>query len=203
MTRDDGDDVKRMAAAFPVSMQIAARGAIATMPQGGAFVPGWSKLTEDSTRSRRMDVRPTVAGEPVEIPYRIYHESRLPGEVTADLSPVQRTILGCLFTRHSDGFVRQAWLREIIGETYPWVVPFVVQLAAEYVVEILDDIRRLGRLDDPASPQSAQYRLFFAENPRFLELTRQRIISYRHCFYPAVPDYPGAALLSSFDALTC
>ncbi|MFT9661763.1 hypothetical protein ACM0CQ_05860 [Mycobacteroides abscessus subsp. abscessus] len=73
---------------------------------------------------------------------------------------MQRTILGCLYTRHYDGFVRQQWVRTILDTEHLWVAPFVIQLVGEYVPEIIDDIAEALRAR-PAEP----YGRFITENP--------------------------------------
>ncbi|WP_145043526.1 hypothetical protein [Mycobacteroides abscessus] len=73
---------------------------------------------------------------------------------------MQRTILGCLYTRHYDGFVRQQWVRTILDAEHLWVAPFVIQLLGEYVPEIIDDIAEALRAR-PAEP----YGRFITENP--------------------------------------
>jgi hypothetical protein len=89
-----------------------------------------------------------VQGETVAIPYRLYNDE--PGDDARNqLSPTQQTMLRCLYTRHHDGLVRQRHLEQVIGVWEPWVIPFVVQLVGEYVVEIQIAIRQgLGGADD-------------------------------------------------------
>ncbi|MEU1409974.1 hypothetical protein ABZ471_48770, partial [Streptomyces sp. NPDC005728] len=74
-----------------------------------------------------------VQGETVVIPSRIYNKE--PGADSERLlTKTQQVILHCLYTRHHDGRVRQRHLEQIVASTEPWVVPFVVQLAGEYVL---------------------------------------------------------------------
>ncbi|MDR3081774.1 MAG: hypothetical protein LBV60_12755, partial [Streptomyces sp.] len=78
-----------------------------------------------------------VQGETVAIPSRIYNEEPEAG-LERSLTGTQRLILHCLYSRHSDGRVRQRRLEQLVSSSEPWVVPFVVQLAGEYVLEILE-----------------------------------------------------------------
>jgi hypothetical protein len=146
----------------------------------------------------------SVAGEPVTIPYRLYGDEPAV-EPYAALSPVQQTILDCIYTRHHDGRVRHRRLEKIIGSTQPWVVPFVVQLVGEYVVEIIVTIQHgLVELDRPGTAQNAAYGQFLGRNPDFLALTSQHVASYWACYYQVVyrnrSSYPGYVLLKSFRA---
>lgn len=64
-----------------------------------------------------------------------------------------------MFTRHHDGYVRQEWAREVVPVAEPWVVPFMVQLLGEYVVEIVVDLHRgLRALDQHNSAIAEIYR---------------------------------------------
>ncbi|WP_329108717.1 hypothetical protein OG792_08735 [Micromonospora sp. NBC_01699] len=143
-------------------------------------------------------------GGPVTIPYRIDSEEP-PAELGDRLSVTQLAILDCLYTRHQDGRVRQRRLAQVIGLDEPWVVPFVVRLVGEYVVEILLDIRReLGEIEDPGTPQHATYGRVLAANPSFLALTGQRMASYWNCYhrfpYADRRGYPGYSLMASLRA---
>jgi hypothetical protein len=154
-----------------------------------------------------------VCGEPVEIPYRIANVIPDSADCLA-LPPVGRLILDCLYTRHHDGFERQRRLERVIGSAEPWVVPFVVQLIGEYVIEILDAIREnLGGLA-ASDPRRRPYAEFVAGNPDYVDLTAQRVTSYWDRYYrwrfprtqerlsPNVSDYPGFQLIGLLRSLT-
>lgn len=77
-----------------------------------------------------------------------------------------------------------------IGPLEPWTPPFVVPLVGEYVREILDV---LAAHSDAL--RGADYVRFSAENTVFVERTKQRIVSYWHCYYrrgfPRFRSYVG------------
>lgn len=137
-----------------------------------------------------------VGNELLQIPSRVYHEV---GRIdSALLTGVQSELLDCLLTRHHDGHVREAHLRKILGRKHEWIPPFVVQLVGEYVIEILSAIRDgLHELDHDL------YRAFLISNPAFFKLTKQRVASYRNCYYPCVRvgDYVGFEIVRFFDSL--
>ena len=87
-----------------------------------------------------------IRKETICAPYRIYHD---PAQIDFDcLTQTQINLLACLLTRHHSGFVREEYLSTILGRNEEWVPPFVVQLAGEYVIEIIRLIRNnLHRLD--------------------------------------------------------
>ncbi|MFD9285880.1 hypothetical protein ACFWD7_53540 [Streptomyces mirabilis] len=79
----------------------------------------------------------------------------------------------------------------------------MVQLAGEYVLEILDTIG-LG-VPGLAAPGSADRRLygeFIERNPDFFARTERRVVSYWSCYYrrkyEVFGTYPGSALMDAF-----
>ncbi|WP_308012974.1 hypothetical protein [Streptomyces olivaceus] len=145
-----------------------------------------------------------VQDETVIIPSRIYNEEPSP-DLHRPLTPPQQAILHCLYTRHHDGLVRQRHLEQIVAGDEPWVVPFVMQLVGEYVVEILEAITRgLPGLFTPGSVQRRLYGEFIARNPAFFARTERRVVSYWSCYYRwkygAFGEYPGSVLLDAFRA---
>lgn len=189
-TSTSTDDVEvALALAFPASLRDEVRVVAGILP------PTRSTLA--------LSFSVSVQGESVTIPYRLYNDEPT-AETRRALSPVQLTILQCLYTRHNDGRIRQRRLEQVIDSMQPWVMPFVIQLVGEYVLEILVTIKqRLAQLDTPGTPQHAAYGQFLAANPDFLTLTSQRVTSYWNCYYrfeyPRRRDYPGQILLLSLQ----
>ncbi|MFF8883136.1 hypothetical protein [Streptomyces flaveolus] len=145
-----------------------------------------------------------VGDEAVAIPYRIYQDE-LPTDMVRSLTVVQQAILHCLYSRHCDGLVRQHHLEQIASSDDRWVVPFVVQLAGEYVLEILESIQHgLSDLPSKLSAQRLAYGDFIARNPRFFARTERRVVSYWSCYYrwefPVFGTYPGCHLLELLRA---
>jgi hypothetical protein len=170
-----------LANAFPASVRDDALKAISILPQ-----PSWN--------TRAFSVY--VSGEVVSIPYRIYHDPALIDP--ARLTSVQAELLECLLTRHHSGFVREEHLAKIVRANHEWSPPFIVQLVGEYVIEILQLVRRnLDHLD--AQP----YRVFLRQNARFFALTKQRVISYWNCYHrwQRREDYAGFQILEFLDHL--
>lgn len=90
----------------------------------------------------------------------------------------QQHILYCYFTRHHDGFVREKYLKKIIKLNNDWMIPFVIKLLGEYVIEILDVIYQ-----DLENIDVRLYKEFIEKNIDFYELTTQRVVSYWNCYY--------------------
>ena len=76
------------------------------------------------------------------------------------------------------------------------MVPYVVQLLGEYVVEISSLI--LDRLTAQSSFSWPSYREFVGANGGFMALTEQRAVSYWSCYYRhafARAEYPALVAL--------
>lgn len=180
-----------LVAAFPTRLAGDVKSVLAVMPE--------ARLTPT------VPFEVEVQGETVAIPSRIYYEEPSPDSERPPLAGTQQVILHCLYSRHSDGRVRQRHLEQIVASGEPWVVPFVVQLAGEYVLEIIEAIGRgLPGLAVPGSAQRRLYGEFIARNPAFFARTERRVVSYWSRYYRwkygAFGTYPGYVLLEAFRA---
>lgn len=130
-----------------------------------------------------------ISGEVIHIPYRIYNPE--PNIIAfLKLRRVSKLILACLYTRNHDGYIRLKYLRDLIHHDEIWVAPYVLQLTGEYVIEIINFIEKnINYLP------ITTYEKFISENPIFIKLLKQRIISYWNCNYrtefPDFSNYPG------------
>ncbi|MET7366435.1 hypothetical protein ABZS61_11490 [Streptomyces sp. NPDC005566] len=154
--------------------------------------------TFEQLRAFQVDVQ----GETVTVPSRLHQDEPSVGWESSLASP-QQVIAHCLYSRHSDGFVRQHHIEQVLESSEPWVAPFVVQLAGEYVLEILEAIGHgLPGLAVPGSAQRKLYGEFIARNPAFFVRTERRAVNYWACHYrwkyPSFGTYPGCALLEAF-----
>lgn len=177
------DDNLKLLNAFPSCLEPEARKAISRLPEDTHFDRhGWYEVN--------------VAGERLNIPVRIYHDlSRISLWRTWG---VRRKMLEALLSRHADGFVRQRYLARIIREKKDWIPPFVILLAGEYVVEILDVI-----WENRACLDRSAYGEFLRANVDLVQKTGQRILSYWDCYYKSIPkkEYVGFWLLEMFRSL--
>ena len=140
-----------------------------------------------------------VDGETMQVPRRIHFDTRLL-EQASRLSPRHKRLALYFFTRHNDGFVRQACLEEVIGVCEPWQPPYVLHLLGEAVVEIIEVIHKhLDSLDREI------YARFIRTNMSFYETIRHRVRSYWDAYYraryPVYASYPGALVIAELDRL--
>ena len=168
---------------FPSALRTCARAAVAVValdevvPPRGAFTVN-------------------VDGEALRIPYRVYYDADRLRRALDRAQGVDRLVLACLGTRHRDGHVRQACLAQIVGTGDAWLTPYIVQLAGEYVIEIVDDVAQwIGMRDTSA---------FVRDNPDYLDTLARRVTSYWNCYYrhayPDRADYPGTRVLKLMRA---
>ena len=117
--------LKAAVAAFPPATQALATGAARVL------------LPFVDNSFRQSSVHVVVLGKTVQIPKRIHFL----GLREEDLKPSTFwPAIQCLCTRSTDGYERQASLRGILSLNEPWSIPFVVLLAGEYVIEIIEDM---------------------------------------------------------------
>ncbi|WP_276727824.1 hypothetical protein [Capnocytophaga granulosa] len=72
-------------------------------------------------------------GESLELPQRVYF-----GEYnTQSLTLVQEQMLNCLYLCHSNGHLREHYLRELLTVKEDFTLPFIAKLFGDYVIEIV------------------------------------------------------------------
>jgi hypothetical protein len=163
--------------AFSARLHASVSAAFADLPQP-AYPPVGSITSSNSHEWPAI----TVDDERVEIPYRIYNE--VPAPDPAPTGSQVAVAIDCLYTRHHDGSVRQRALHRVLASDESWVIPFVLQLLGEYVIEICEDIDRFAQNDLPQRPAMRRELHSFAEsNPDFIVLTQRRATSYWACYY--------------------
>ena len=149
-------------------------------------------------------------GRILSIPARIYLDKDQIMNIKK-LTHIQKEIAYCFFTRHHDGFVRERCLKEIINSNNSFVIPYVIQLLGEYVIEIIDVIYQ-----NRNKINQNNFVSYIKENPKHYEITKQRVYSYWNCnyrkFYPKYGrgvkyrgkchlDYPGIKMIKYIDKL--
>lgn len=140
-------------------------------------------------------------GSRLMIPERIYN-NELSLSHYQSLTDRQQIVVDCLFTRHHDGFIREKHLKKIIhqcGDYNGWILPYIIRLTGEYVIEILKVIKEnVGHIDKNVIKD------FITENPRFYQTIESRVVSYWDCYYrreyPDKTDYVGFEIIEYFSS---
>ncbi|MGE7918277.1 hypothetical protein ACQKM9_04920 [Viridibacillus sp. NPDC093762] len=139
-------------------------------------------------------------GSKLSIPERIYSNELSLSQYNS-LTDRQQVVLNCLFTRHHDGFIREENLKKIINQCkeYNWIIPYIIRLTGEYVIEILQVIK-----DNLDNIDKAIITDFKAENAKFYNTIESRVISYWNYYYrrkyPVKTDYVGYEIIKYFNA---
>ena len=161
----------------------------------GAFVPQLGSVGSRSPDDVGLIV---LNGEPLRIPARIYN-AEPNWESVRSWGALEESLVGCLYSRHHDGHVRERALVHIHTPDEPWVIPFIIQLLGEYVLEVVERAASvLARCPQPSVVA------FLRENPVFLNLTTARATSYWNEYYrrrfPIRVEYPGLVVLAGLRA---
>ena len=156
-------------------------------------IPAIDSLGEDYWTSEETLDPIDIAGERIEIPRRI-HGVDLEGAKT--IAAKAKVVRACLLSRHHDGHVREAQVETIFELVNEWSFPYLVQLTGAYVVSIHEAI--LGRVE--TIPRSV-IDTFAAENPKFVQKTKQRVISYWVAYHRgsiALEDLAATKVIEAF-----
>ncbi len=144
------------------------------------------------------------------IPTRIYTDEGQLDNLNK-LTIRQKEMVFCLFSRHHDGFVREKCLKELFASKNLFVIPYILQLLGEYVIEIIEVIYQHRE-----EINHDNLIIYILENPEHYEKTKQRVYSYWDCYYRmAYPkykrgvkpkgetylDYPGIRMIKYINLL--
>lgn len=114
----------------------------------------------------------------VKIPYRIYLLE--PDDTYIDsLNDEQKLMLYCIYTRSSNGYLREKFVRKVLENDFKsWCLPFVVKLCDEYVVEIMEAI-----YDSLKERENEDIKVFCLDNKEKICKGYARMTSYWNEFY--------------------
>ena len=138
-----------------------------------------------------------IERELLTIEYRIYFNEPNFDEEEA-LSDIQKVILNCLYSCHSDGYIREKRVKKLLTSNNYFVIPFVMSLAGQYLIEILTLIN--------INVNNVNIKLFIKfmqENPKYWLLTKNRIVSNWNWFYRNkyiyFKDYVGSDFIEKLE----
>ena len=158
------DEVARVAAGFPTSLAADVRAVMDIIPEAAHPVHVYEAVTA------------WVSGDSVTIPNRVYFP--LPSQKdVASLDRIQTCVLNAIYSRHHDGYVREAHVASLCRCEEPWAMPYIALLLSEYVIEIAEAIEQSG------GPDLALMRAFSADNPDLCRLISKRMVTYWSMYY--------------------
>ena len=143
----------------------------------------WTSELDTSYYEKKFKLKYFINSERLQMPDRVYY-TPFSNNTLESIPAIQRLIIAALFSRHHNGHLREQSLDLLLTEPLPWVLPFIIQLSAEYILEInLKIAKSLDMLPKKAIGN------FFKENPGYLDFTRQRMVSYWNCYDKINPEY--------------
>lgn len=136
-------------------------------------------------------------GKNLEIPYRVH--DIVPPDFVINLLPLHKRInLYAKLTRHHDGFIREKYIVKLINQSPELSIPYAIQLASEYVQEIIAVIYSHRELFERKLLKN-----YIEENQVYLNKSKDRMISYWDCYYrlknPLLKSYVGFKLFRYFN----
>lgn len=117
------------------------------------------------------------SGETISVPYRIYVSDK--AAFQCKLTPVQKMIYHCIFSRSYDGYVRQKHIEALLDCDVPeWAMPYIIKICDEYVKEILEAVYE--KLKDK---NCESYKDVCRRNFDYFKKGHSRMISYWNEYY--------------------
>lgn len=152
----------------------------------------WTRLSPGA-------IEVNVEHEQIQIPTRLY-VSEIDSERIKQLTSTQQTMLFCLYTRHHDGHIREHYLRQLLktNQQDEWILVYILELASEYVREIVDIIVPVIEQWDLEVK-----RRFVSNDPVYMKRIEDRMISYWNAYYRSnserrsEAEYPGFRIIES------
>ena len=118
--------------AFPSDLEENINSVIETMPQ----------TTFNNVRFATSDdvIEYSIKNHMIAVPYRTYLLDISDVEYEK-LAQTQKQIRCCIYTRSCNGYIREKYLRKLLDMPIErWVIPFVIKLCDEYVIELIEII---------------------------------------------------------------
>lgn len=147
-----------------------------------------------SEQSEEVCTYTLLDGQKITFPYRIYYLDECPA--FSSFTFEQRMIYHCIHSRSHNGFIREKHIRAMIREGCPdWMLPYIIKISDEYVVEILEVI-----YNELKGKNTDHIKAFCSLNFRSFEYGYKRMVSYWNEFYRnqvfAYNDYIGKKLFT-------
>ena len=185
----------RLANGFPFSLRKDVEEVISILPFDYYVLLANGQIHKVDNLIHLTEQTVSLDGESLKIPCRIYFNEPQ-ADKEKQLTPLQTTILNCIYLRHHNGFVRQLRLAQLIENIDYFVTPYTFQLLGDYVKEILEVLDKC--INDKTIDN---YVRFICENKKYWLQTESRMISYWNEYYrrprfPILNDYIGKQIFN-------
>lgn len=184
--------------AFPKKLSEDVETAFNALELTDMFISSSDKQYEVTTLMHDETTEQVVNDEVLIIPYRVYFNDSLSEAEREKLTLTQRKILNCILSRSANGYVRERSLKRMENKYEYWMMPYIMLLLSDYVVEILIELQ-----SQFSSMTLELYSKYINENPSSWEKTKDRIISYwaQHYRndYPRWKEYVGFEIMKTIE----
>lgn len=137
----------------------------------------------------------SVGSEELDIPHRVWADAFK----VSHLSVLEQTMYHCLYSRSTDGYLREASVRALINlPITDWTSPYLFLALSDYVIQVANVVVGEEKLRD-------QLAKFARENPELYRLSTARAISfwdlnrYEGYRYEDYRDFPPYKFLKSLQ----
>ena len=156
---------------FPAELKSDVETAFAAMPN--QTLHSFHLFATDSLLRKYELTSGTIA-----FPYRLYFVDADEEKIEA-LTDRQKKILYCLYTRNSDGYLREKYAKKLLDAGLEeWCLPFIVSLCDDYVVDIVEAVYSVLR-----ERNNDDIRAFCKHNENSVRKSYSRMISYWNEYY--------------------
>lgn len=119
-----------------------------------------------------------IKNESVSIPKRYYSKDIVTCEFNK-FNDTQKQICSCIFLLNQDGYIREKYLKIILTfPTQDFMLPFLMNISADYVKEILQTFYNDFRCEDKFI-----YQDFYSNNRKQIYICYSRMVSYWDVYY--------------------
>ena len=185
---------ERLKKAFPTELEKEVKNVLKILPLDNQRIKlndGQIHKVDNLIHSSEYEVR--LNSENLIIPYRLYFNEP-EEEDEKKLNQIENEIMNCIYLRHHNGYLREKRLKNLLNSKNKFVIPFLIQLLGEYVLEIVEI------LDKHIIESNLNlYQEFVEENPKYWQKTESRMVSYWDTYYryksPKLKEYIGYKLV--------
>lgn len=148
-----------------------------------------------STLNMNQFVKYSMDGDVYIFPYRVYNEE-IQNSSIKQWDANKQAIFHCIFSRNSNGFVRQKHIQGLLEMDIPDLsIPYILKICDEYIIEILKIVYDYLELHN-----NQKIKKICMQNKYLMDKSYSRMISYWNEYYreqfPNLKNYIGYKLFT-------